>query len=66
MKFDINFYKVENLTPDEQNYRRKNQQGVWLATGLSIEAPSARKAITLARREEHFSGKGNRLRAVAR
>ena len=65
MEYDIDFYKDENLSPDEKNLRRRNQSGVWLSTGLSFDTQTPRKAIDLAHREPHC-GNGFRLRAVHR
>ena len=47
--YEIDYYKTENLSPDEQNAMRSNQRGIWLV-GESVEADSPRKAIIAAKR----------------
>lgn len=53
MRFQIDFYKTENLSPDERSCMRTNQSGVWLCTGAFYEAKNARDAITQAKRDPH-------------
>lgn len=50
-RYWIDFHKTDNLSPDELNSKRRNQRGVWLCSGASYEAPSARNAITQAKRD---------------
>lgn len=49
MLFQIDYYKVTDLTPDETNVKRKNALGVWLHAG-EVEADTARLAKNTARR----------------
>lgn len=50
-RYYIDFYKNENLSPDELNAMRRNQRGIWLCSGASYEAKSARDAIAQAKRD---------------
>ena len=34
MKYDIQYFKTENLSTDELNSMRRGQRGVWLCTGI--------------------------------
>lgn len=46
----IDFYKTDDLSPDEMNCVRGNAQGLWLLSG-HVTAESRRHAIAVARRE---------------
>lgn len=46
MKFDIDYRKSENLTPDERNLSREGR--IWLHAG-TVEADSRREALRVAR-----------------
>lgn len=66
MTYEINFYKTENLTPDELNAKRSNAAGVWLHAG-TVEAGSSQEAIKIARsnqQEKGWLGNGCKLQAV--
>ena len=47
--FDIDFFKTENLTPDELDCKRRNSAGLWLC-GPIVEALTPRSAILKARK----------------
>lgn len=47
--YEIDYYKTENLNPDELNVMRRNQRGIWLC-GERISADTPRKAILEAKR----------------
>ena len=62
----VDFYKNENLSPDERNAMRRNQSGVWLSTGYCTEASSPQQAIAKAKREVNVPlgvNQGFKLRA---
>lgn len=55
MKYDIIYFKSQNLTPDERNSMRKNQTGVWLMSGIRT---SDRKAgLAQAKTDYPFASK---------
>lgn len=48
MRYEIDIYKTENLTPDEQNAKRHGAKGVWLRWH-DCEADSPREALRIVR-----------------
>lgn len=46
-KFQGDYYKTENLSPDELNARRRNQRGVWLTVGRGFN--TRKEALSAAR-----------------
>ena len=62
-KYDIHYYKEENLSPDELNAMRRNATGVWIAGGR-IEAKSKKAACSLYRKSGDIGSDARKLRAV--
>ena len=60
MKYSIHYYKTENLTPDERNAMRKNQNGIWLQTGIRTSDRVA--GLREARRD--FGSRAEKFRSV--
>lgn len=55
MRYGIDFYKTENLTPDELNMKRVNAAGLWLYAG-DVDAADEREALRKARKVLNLDG----------
>ncbi len=65
MRYEIHFYKTENLNPDERNAARRGAAGLWLYA-IDVDAESPRAAIAAARKLQSsrgILGAGCKLRA---
>jgi len=60
--YDMQFYKTENLTPDELNAKRAGSSGLWLCGGR-IEAASGRSACAAYRKSRQLGSGAEKLRA---
>jgi len=61
--YDIHFFKIDDLSPDEKNAMRRNASGIWLIGGR-IEAKSARAACAAYRKSGDFGSDAAKLRAT--
>lgn len=55
MKYDIHYFKTQNLSPDERNAMRRNARGIWLMCGIRTE--DRKSGLAQARRDYPFAEK---------
>ncbi len=60
--YNIHFYKIDNLSPDELNAMRRDAAGIWLCGGR-IVAKSARAACAAYRKSRQLGSNARKLRA---
>jgi len=63
MKYDIHFYKVEKLSPDELNQKRRKASGIWVLGGV-VEARSSRSACAIYRASGELGYDAKKIRAI--
>jgi hypothetical protein len=59
MRYGIDYYKTDDLTPDELNAKRSNAAGLWLYAG-DVDAADEREALAKARKS--LAPRGEKVR----